>query len=233
MSTTPTPIDPYAPPSVDAELRSGPVMPRMLKTIAIVAIVFGGIGVLKSLGTGVALVAGAQFQGMFMPDEEAMPEKAPDAQQAQRELQSEINAVTQKYLPWNIIRTVVHLGTALMLLVGGILALQSHGVGRVVLLYGALLAIVYELGNSAMDVYINLRLLPVVRRFADRLTEGPGNAGNPGEVAQGIMTAVLIGVTVIGVLFALMKIGLYAAATFYLGRESTANYFASEPFSDQ
>jgi membrane protein YqaA with SNARE-associated domain len=216
MSDPFSPIDPYAPPQVGScETSPGP-LPKGLKAVCIICIVLGSLGTILSCGGAVGLALGQSMSEAFQaPQQPGMDERA---REMQKELQEKITAMTRRYLPLNILAVVFHLISALLLLAGGIMTLKASAVGRTMLLAGCGAAIVYELGQGALNLVIQLKTIPLIKSMMDdAIQQGPGL--RPGEVPdwlpQLMMGAMVVGL-VIAVAIALAKIIFYVFSILYL-----------------
>ena len=162
MSDYPTSWDPYTPPQVQQVPVVRGALPTGLKAVCIIAIVLGGLGTLFSCGGLASLAIGPSLQAAFnMPVQPGMDQEAARVQQ---ELQAEIAAIGQDYLPFTIVSVILRLFSGLALLCGGILALKLSAMGRSILLGGCVVAILYELVHGVSSVVVQLRTCPSPRR---------------------------------------------------------------------
>jgi hypothetical protein len=112
---------PYAPPGKPP--RSG-----WLVAICVVAMALGGLGALKALSSFCFLPFQNQLQSAFNPrTQPGLPE---EFQEAQDNLQKQVDAVQGRYLIGSLVLAAARLVVALSLLYGGIMALRQTQWGR-------------------------------------------------------------------------------------------------------
>ena len=224
MSDYPTSWDPYAPPQAQqVPVARGP-LPTGLKAICIIAIVLGGLGTLFSCGGVASLAIGPSMQAAFnMP---AQPGMDQEAARMQQELQAEMAAIGQEYLPFTITSVILHLLSGLALLCGGILALKLSARGRSILLVGCVVAILYELVHGVLSVVVQLRTVPIAQKIMDQALLQGGQAELP--PAFGKFMLVIMFVTLgISLVTVLVKIAFYVISVVYLKKPHIVAHFAS------
>ncbi len=115
MSDYPTSWDPYAPPQAQQVPVARGLLPTGLKAVCIIAIVLGGLGTLFSCGGVASLAIGPSMQAAF--NTPAQPGMDQEAARVQQELQAEIAAIGQEYLPFTITSVILHLLSGLAVVV--------------------------------------------------------------------------------------------------------------------
>lgn len=215
MSNTPTSWDPYqAPQTPQMPVAQGP-LPTGLKAVCIIAIVLGGLGMLFSCFGAVGLVAGQSMQSAFnMPAPEGVD---PEMARAQEDMQTQTAAIARQYLPFSIVSVVLRLFAAIALLLGGILTLKVSAMGRLILLAGCGLAILYELVKSVLGVLVQLQTIPIMQKFMEQGLPQGGPADLPPVFSKAMLAVMLVGVGV-GLFAALVKIVFYIFSVTYLQR---------------
>jgi len=223
MSNQPNSWDPYtAPQTADVPVARGPA-PTGLKAICIIAIVLGALGLATSCGGVVQLAVGESLQSAFnMP---AGPGIDPELARAQQEMQAEIVKIGRQNLPLKIVAAVLHILSALGLLVGGIMTLRLSRTGRSILLAGCGAAILYELLQTVLGVMDQLTMMPIVQKFFDQGMP-PGAGEMPPAFGQFMAAGVVVGIA-FTVIFALVKLAFYLFSVIYLQRKHVVAHFTS------
>jgi hypothetical protein len=224
MSDYPTSWDPYAPPQAQqVPVARGP-LPTGLKAVCIIAIVLGGLGTLFSCGGAASLAIGPSIRAAFGTP--AQPGIDQESARMQRELQAEMAAIGQEYLPFTIASVILHLFSGLALLCGGILALKLSATGRSILLVGCVLAILYELVDGVLNVVIQLRTVPLAQKMMDQVLQQGGQAELPPAFGQFMLVImfVTLGISLVTVV---VKIAFYVMSVVYLKKPHIVAYFAS------
>jgi len=190
-------------------------LPGGLKAICIIVIVLGALGTIAAMVTGVGLVLGQQAQAAFAPQQDMGAEM----RQIQDQMQEEMNAIAAKYRMPSVGAMLLHLLTALMLLIGGVMTLRRKALGRRILLWGCGLSIVYLVVETILNTLMQLQSLPIYQEYGDDLMaeaarQGGGDAAN---MPNFLMIAIFVGLG-FAVLLSVAKIVFYLISIFYLRR---------------
>jgi hypothetical protein len=206
------PFDPYAPPQTQGYEPPAKKMSSGAKAICIIALILGVMGMAKAVLGGVGLVVGSQAQQMFSPPQ---PDKR--LKEMQEEMQAEMNAIADRFLPFSIARVIFHLIVATLLVVGGIIMLKSNS--PTTLIAASALAIFFEIGRAILDTTVQMQIIPVMSRFIERM----GNMGPdvPGGLPKFITYFSYI-MMVLGLFFVLAKIIFYVISVFVLRKSKPA-----------
>ncbi|MHB8969286.1 MAG: hypothetical protein ACYC3X_03675 [Pirellulaceae bacterium] len=227
MSDYPASWDPYQPPQAELVPVLPGKLPTGLKAICIIAIILGALGTLGSCGGIASLVVheslSAEFGQFGLP---LPPDKGPEAEQFQEKLQGEIAAIAEKYRPFTIVAVLLHLVAGLLLLVGGFLTLKLIRTGRLLLLLGCLVAILYELVQAVLSVVIQSQSMPMVGTALEGMLQRSGQGQMPQGVGQLMLVFmyVILGVSLVTVL---VKIVFYAISLVYLNKPAIVARFAA------
>lgn len=222
MSSSALPFDPYRPPDeVLAEPAQGGRTGGLI-TICVLAIVLGCLGLCNGLFTGGALVVGKQMQQTFQPQQP--PGMKNDLFEAQKEMQDEINAVADQFLPANIVIVVVRFTIATMLIVGGLLSLGLKPTGRNVLLAALVCGLAFEVGRTAVESMIQMRSLAAMDTYMKKMIGAGPQGGNPQQAQQAqeivkvsMKIGIVLGFALVGIIVSI-KMFFYSISLYYLTR---------------
>jgi len=199
-------------------------LPTGLKAVCIIAIVLGALGTLISCGGAASLAIGPALQSAFnMPAQQGMN---PEMVRAQEELQTQMTAIGNEFMPFTIATVVVHLLSGLALLLGGIFTLKLSTTGRAILLTGCVLAILYELINGVLSVVVQLRMMPAVQKFMDQALQRGGQAEMGSAFGRFMLAGMLVtlGISLVAML---VKLAFYVFSVVYLKKSHITAYFAA------
>ncbi len=206
------PFDPYTPPQTQGYEPTAKKMSSGAKAICIIALILGVMGMAKAVLGGVALVVGSQAQQMFSPPQ---PDKR--LKEMQKEMQDEMNAIADRFLPFSIARVIFHLIVATLLVVGGIVMLKSNK--PTILIAASGFAIFFEIGRAILDTTVQMQIIPVMSRFMERM-------GNMGPDVPDWLPKFTIyfsyGAIAFGLFFVLAKIIFYVISVFVLRKSNPA-----------
>ncbi len=213
MEASQQPYDPYAPPQSSGYQPPGKkTLSGGVKAVCIIALILGVMGLAQAVLGGVGLVLGPKAQQWFSP-----PQRNDEFREMQREMQGEMNAVAERFLPFSIARVLFHLVVATLLVIGGITMLNSRN--PKILVIGSALAILFEIARAILQTTIQLQIIPVMTRSFERIGEVSGDM--PGEIPQ-FMSYVMYGGLVFGLFFVLAKIVFYVISIIVLRKSNPA-----------
>lgn len=226
---TASPFDAYQPPPLVAEIapsgNSGPRFGRV-KAICIVAIILGGVGVATALLSAVGLVVGQQLQAAFSgPNPPGMSQELQDAQQ---QVQQEIQAVQERFWIANLVLAGAHMLVAALLLTGGIQALRRVRPGRKMLVAACLSAIVFELVRGTLQTVMQVQILSVTMNFFEQMMGA--SMEQAAEVAEWLAwfsRLAMIAGLLLAVGWILIKLLFYSVAVWYLRKPAVCQYLDS------
>jgi hypothetical protein len=229
------PLNAYQPPApgADESQQKQPGAGRV-KAICIVAIVLGCLGVFSALGGMVGLLFGQQIQGaMSTPNQPGMP---PEMVQAQRDMERDLYAIQNRFLPINAVLIALLVLVSAGLLIGGIQSLRRVTPGRKVLVAACSAAIVFELLRGIVQVVIQAQTISMTMQHTERMLDAGGGPPGMAEMAMTVARVAIIVGIVFGVLWMLAKLVFYGISVWYLRKPSVVAYLdgpASNPFSAQ
>jgi hypothetical protein len=223
MSADPQAFDPYRsppPPELSYAGGSQSARPGLLTIVCVICIVLGALGLINSLAGAVGLVGGRQFQAAFrVPSGVAESDEMKDAR---KDFQDQMFGVLTRYW-WAIITAVaLRFLLAVLLLVGGIKALNLNETGRKILLTACVIALPLELGYAILQTFMQLENMTAMNSFAESLGQSmPQNQANAnvGKTMQYIFRASMIASIAFATLLALGKIAFYTFSVIYLQRQ--------------
>ncbi len=224
-------FDPYASPIEVPEplAKLEAPFPGGLKAICIIAIVLGSLGAMAALLSGVGLVVGQQAQAALNPSQ---PGTSAEMEELQQKMQTEINAIANKYIVANTAAALMHLFTAVLLLSGAIMTLRRTALGASLLTFGSAASILYVVGYGILNILIQLQTVPVIESFMGELVAETGEqAGQNADALAMMPKFLMIGVFIalaFSVLFALVKITFYLITIFYLRKPQIRALFQTE-----
>jgi hypothetical protein len=149
----------------------------------------------------------------------------------QLEVQQAQLRVTNEFMPVTATLLVFHFVVVGLLLAGGAVALALKPAGRAMLLAAFGSGILLEVGRSAADVILQLRILDTMRgMFAQMMaaSQQPGAPPLPAGFAESMDTMVAgasIGGIAIALVWAFLKVVFYAIGLYYLTRADTRRVF--------
>lgn len=212
MSDASGSLNPFAsPPVMDAQLAEPPRGQGRLKTVAIISVVLGGLGLMTNCSSAVFLAAGKQAQAAMMP----MSQPGMDAEmlKVQQEMMDAMYGVQEKFWTGLVVLCAVHFVVAVSLLIGGILCLKRSRAGGKVLTVAASLAITYVIGQTIVQGMMQLQQADVMKDYMQQIANAAGGPNPPPPgFGQMMATATSIGIFIgvaFLVVFALVKIGFY------------------------
>jgi hypothetical protein len=190
----------YQPPPVTAEVlptRGGPL--GKLKTIAVIAIVLGAMGLFSALAATAGLLVGSKLQMAFSPANQ--PGMTPELRDAQQAMQDDMQALQDRFRPYNQVLVVLHAILAFFLLAGGIQTLRLVPAGRKVFLAACGVAIVFELIRAVVQGILQVQVGSLMAVHMGKMMEAQRTA--PAGLG-GMMSAVARIVVFVGLAIGLV-----------------------------
>ncbi|TWU45726.1 hypothetical protein Q31b_09020 [Novipirellula aureliae] len=212
----PANASPSGNPYVQARMAGSPdtavVRPTGVTVISVLAILAGVVGLFGSLMIGIQLLVGDKLMTM-------MNQGGP-FEEAQAEMQQDINAVMARFLIPSVLIGVTGLLLAVLYLSGGVGLILRKRWSRVLMRRTLLFAIVFECLRNAVYGLMQLQIAPINEAYMRKLAEKQGG----GEmVAQFTSIAAVVGI-VFFLAWALVKVGLITWAYRYLRKPIVVEY---------
>ena len=226
------PLDAYQPPApAQGDMQQKIPGSGRVKAIAIIAIVFGCLGVFSSLAGIAGLLFGQQIQGAMSATNR--PGVTSEMVQVQRDMQRDLQAAQNRFMPINAVLIALTMVVAAGLLIGGVQCLRRVAPARKVLLTACGAAFVLELLRAVVQVVVQMQMMPITMKHTERMME----AGNgPQAVAEVAMTvarvAIVIGI-VFGVIWLLAKLIFFGISVAYLRKPAVCVYLDGPAAVDQ
>lgn len=198
-----------------------------LKTISIIAIVLGGLGLMTCFTSVVSVLLSEQMQKLAFPVN--MGELDPEAVELQKEMQEAIYGAQRQHRTKLLATSGAHFVVTMLLLVGGIQCLRKKSSGRSCLLVAAALAIVFELGRGAVQAMIQLQQASIVSSMMTRVFEASGDEVPP-QFGQTMATFTTVGIVIglaIGGILILAKVIFYVYTVVFLKKPAVRELFSS------
>jgi hypothetical protein len=193
-----------------------------LSVIGVIAIIVGGLMALGGLGG----IAGTAMQGSTARLYDSPQFEGEPMFERMGEAQAEIEELTGRYLAVTITLNAVHLALAVLLIVGASLALGYREGGRKMFLAASVASIPFDIGHSVFEGWLNLKVQEVM---FGAMSEGM-QAQQPGPDIFGPMMGVMTILTlVIGGVWLLAKVVLYATTIVYLRKPQIRDLFREAP----
>lgn len=214
--------NPYEVPSYSQNVPTAAPLkaPGPFMAIAIIAIIFGVIGLGQGCLGGVFIAFQGAISGFFEEFAKKAAESDPDAAANMQGLK-EVMALQSKYMVPMVVVLVLSLITSLALFVGGIAGVRK-AVSSVVMLQGAMvLSILNNIVGAAWGIYFN-------RISADVQMQALRDGGAPAEQLQAMEVGQQVGSVVgivFGIGFAAAIIAMYLVALIYLIRSQKLKAF--------
>jgi len=229
MTADSTSFDPYRSPSLPEGPYAG--LPRVgrpgkLTTLCVLCIVLGALGLMNSLLGAAGAVGGRAFQAWIQPKSSpGIPQEMNDAQQ---KLNDDMAAVQEKYF-WALVPALAfRFIAALLLLTGGLRSLSLNEGGRKLLLIACFVALVFELLHTILQSIMTLESMASVNAFVEKVAN-LSTQGAAGKLPQTVVQVAIIGIFLIALLIALLKMALYGFGLIYLQRKPIRDAFRSGP----
>jgi hypothetical protein len=165
----------YQPPPVTAEVlpaRGGPL--GKLKTVAVIAIVLGAMGLFSALTATAGLLVGSRLQMALSPANQ--PGMTPQLRDAQLAMQNDMQALQDRFQPYNLVLVVLHAILAFFLLAGGLQSLRLVPAGRKLFLAACSIAIVFELIRAVVQGILQVQMGSLMAVHMQKMMEAQSNA---------------------------------------------------------
>ncbi len=228
-SETNDPLDVYQPP-MPVQGETSPKTPGAgrVKAIAIISLVFGCLGVFSALGGIAGLLFGQQIQGaVTAPSQPGMPQ---EMVQAQKNMQADLMAVQDQFMPINAVVVALMAVVSVGLLIGGVQCLRRVVPARKVLLTACSAAIVFELLRAVVQVLIQIKTIPLTMEHTERMMSVGGGPAQAMEIAMTVARVFLVIGIVMGALWLVAKLVFFGLSVWYL-RQPVACHYLDDPAS--
>jgi hypothetical protein len=221
MSSDDASIDPYRSPVLPEtpySAGSGKRKPGWLTAICVICLVLGLLGFFNGvIGLGFT-VFNKQVQQVFNPPgaRQGMP---PELQKFQQKLQDEMQAIYGQFFVPTLISTLLKAIISVVLFVGGLLTLTLKSSGRKLLVLACILALLFELGISALQGVIYMETLTVLNQLIDGFVQELKRVNGPlSQAATTSMQVILYASMVLFFIIQFVKIGFFYWSANYLRR---------------
>ncbi len=149
-------------------------------------------------------------------------------QDAQRQVQQQIQAVQDRFWIPNLVLTGAHLIVATLLLTGGIQALRRVRPGRKILIVACLSAIVFELVRGSVQTVIQVQVLSVMMNFFEQMMEASlEQAADFAEWLAWFSRLAMMAGLLLAIGWILVKLVFYSVAVWYLRKPAVCQYLDS------
>jgi hypothetical protein len=203
--------------------------PRKIKTLAILAIILGALGIFGALSTALALGADpAKMHSLA-----AVPGQSARVAEVQAEMSKALMAVANEWKTYNGVMAILTFFVAGALLAGGIMSHKLREQGRRILQIVFVVAIPLDLLRGVISILAGMATLQILREYMPQMIHAsmpaggsPSSAGIE-SVASGMAEGSAVMGIVIGVGWTLLKIGFYAVGSIYLRKPEVRAAFKS------
>lgn len=207
-----------------------PSRPTAVTVIAVVAIVLGTFSSCCGLYAGFGLVMSDRLQAVSQQLARAGQSADNPAVREQQAMQTELLDFQRGWAPFTGSFVVIQLFLALLMILGGSLALAGKGVGRVMMMGSFVAGTVFEIARSVTETLMQFQMMDVMQRYMGRMMAATQRGGPTPPGFEQTMGAVMGGATVAGIvlmlLWAAVKIGYYVSGFLLMRREDVRRYFA-------
>jgi hypothetical protein len=187
-----------------------------VKTLSIVSILLGTMGVFSALAGTLSLLAGPEnTMGVS-------PAQTPELAAIQLEMAKALAAVTSGvWKTYNGLMISLSLLVSVGLLVGGIMGFKLRDKGRSVLVTTFIGAIPLKIVQAVGSVYIGMTTIRILQEFMPKMMKAsvPGGGSLP-PGAEGVTSSLALGGAVIGIVMSMgwiiLQIGFYSMGLIYL-----------------
>ena len=218
MSADPSALDPYrSPPMPEGPFPGKPLpgKPGWLTALCVICIVLGVLGLMNSLFGAVGVIGGSAIQKMFTP--KGSPGLPAGFEQAQQQLNDDIQAVLRKHLVPLVALLVIRFAVALGLLIGGLRCLSLGEAGRKILIVACALALLFEIGNSIMQSIVNMDNMTAINGFVENMQSSmPQDNQGLNTFMKWWMRGIMVVQIVLLYALSLAKMAVYLFGVIYL-----------------
>lgn len=197
-----------------------------VKTLSIISIVLGVIGLFSALIGALAYVGDPQQQVTAL---NAAGKQPAAVVQVQQEMTGAIMALTESWKTYNGIVLIVSLFVSAALLTGGIMGLQHRESGRRVLATTYAVAMPLKVAQGVASVYIGIVTMQLMQEYMPKMMQAmapPGRALPPGtDAANSIAQASAMFGVAVGLGWILMQLGFYIVGSIYLRKPDVRAVF--------
>jgi len=202
--------------------------PGGLTAICVIVLVLAGLGILGGLLGAVGQLASQQMQSAFSGMNQ--PGMDNDLAEMQMEMNKQMMGVQKKWMPITLSFLAASVLVSVGLLLGAIFSLQAKPVGRTILSWSLVLAILVDGGELIPTIMAQMETVDVMKASMGKMMQSQGGNAPPGsaEMMSGFMSiGAYVGIAFV-VIWAVLLIGFYLFSLVYLGKPHVAAYFADE-----
>jgi len=205
---------------------SGKQKPGWLTALCVLCIVIGTLGLMNGLiGLGATLF-GEQLQqvlGSMSKGQQTQPE----LQKLQQKLQDETRAINEQFFVPTLIAVLLKVSISAVLIFGGIRALSLKRNSRSLLMWGCIVALLFELGLSVLQSVMYMETLAVYNQLLDNFLQDLQRDRNvvPAQAMMTIMQVALYAGIVVFFILQFIKVVFYFWGANYLRRPAIAALF--------
>lgn len=197
-----------------------------VKTLSIISIVLGALGLLGAFSGAAAFLAGPQkTMG-------AMKGMSAEEVEVQQEMAKAIVALTEDWKTFNGIVTILSFIVAAALIAGGIMSLKIRKQGRDVLATTFVVAIPLKVVQAVASVWIGMATIEILHEYLPKIMQAanpPGRSLPAG--AQGVATSIGEAAALLGIAFGvgwiLLQLGFFIVGAIYLRKPEVRATFGS------
>lgn len=195
--------------------------PAALLAIVILGILLGGLGTCM----GCTGVVGQMFNDrMTAFSEQAWANQPPQMAEAQRSMQRQVQAVTDRFRPGLIALGLANMATSLGLLIGGILLLRWHPRGPSIFVAVAVASAVTDALAGGVGLILQQAMGEVMRNAMEGMA-GASQVPGGSRLFRGVATGATAASMCFGGFWALLKLSYYGASAFYLRKANVRAMF--------
>jgi hypothetical protein len=203
--------------------------PGKLKTVTVIALILGVLGLTSAITGGLALLAGAEK----MQSLAAMPGQTARVAAVQQEMSKAMLAVTNEWRTYNGVMAVLLLFLASALLVGAVMSLRMRERGRRILQAAFVVGIPVEVLRGVASVSMGLATSKVMSDFMPKMMQASTPAGGAPlpagmeSAVSSVATGSALAGLVLGAGWILAQIIFYVVGALYLRKPEVRAAFSA------
>jgi hypothetical protein len=200
-----------------------------VKTLSIVSIVLGALGLLGAFSGAVAFLADP---GKIMGATGTVHGETATSIEVQQDMSKAVIALTESWRNYNGVVALISFFVSAALLAGGIMCLKLGENGRRVLVTTFVMAIPFKVIQGIASVYIGVATMQIMGEYMPKLMRAstPTGTAMPAGVegvASGLAQGSAMFGIALGVGWLLLQIGFYVAGTIYLRKPDVRATFSA------
>ena len=214
----------YQPPVAAGPSARGPsAVSGRVKTISIIAIVLGGLGLASTLAGAFGLFVGQRMQTAFTSFQQ--PGLPPAMRDAQTAMQTEMQTLQERFRPATIGLLIGHFAVSAALLAGGIMTLRRTPRGRRLLVGACLITALFEIVRGIVQALLQVRSVSAAGRYMQRVVDSTGDRAGVGDTVVTMFRFFTAAAVVIGAVLILAQLAFYIYAFWFLRKPAVQAYF--------